>query len=212
MGSQMAGQQRMTKAERRAAAQAAMAKAAAVKRRSQVISWSVAGVVAVGLIAAAILVFSGMENGDDKDVATSSSASAKPAASFPPLPEGADPALGTKPKVTAGSGELTALTVTPIIEGKGPAATAGQTISVNYVGVSYKTGEEFDASWSGSEPFSFQLGGGNVIKGWDQGLVGVKVGSRVQLDIPSDLAYGDDAAGGAPTGPLRFVVDVLSAQ
>ncbi len=69
MGSQMAGQQRMTKAERRAAAQAAMAKAAAVKRRSQVISWSVAGVVAVGLIAAAILVFSGMENGDDKDVA-----------------------------------------------------------------------------------------------------------------------------------------------
>ncbi len=82
---------------------------------------------------------------------------------------------------TAGSGELTALTVTPIIEGKGPAATAGQTISVNYVGVSYKTGEEFDASWSGSEPFSFQLGGGNVIKGWDQGLVGVKVGSRFSL-------------------------------
>jgi peptidylprolyl isomerase len=101
--------------------------------------------------------------------------------------------------------------VTPLVEGKGEAAKAGQKISVNYVGVSYTTGKEFDSSWSRSEPFSFTLGQGQVIKGWDQGLVGVKVGSRVQLDIPSDLAYGDNANGGSPTGPLRFVVDVLSA-
>jgi peptidylprolyl isomerase len=201
----------MTKAERRAAAQAAMARAAAVKRRGQVISWSVAGVVAVGIVVAAILVFSGAQNDEDTEAVASPSASVTNKANFPPLPEGADPALATKPEVTAGSGELTKLTVTPIIEGKGAATTAGQTITVNYVGVSYKTGEEFDASWEGAEPFSFQLGAGEVITGWDQGLVGVKVGSRVQVDIPTDLAYPDRTDGPA-SGPLRFVVDVLSAK
>jgi peptidylprolyl isomerase len=207
----MAGRQRMTKAERRAAAQEAMARAAAVKRRGQMISWSVAGVLAVGLVVAAFLVFSSASDGDETDATAAPSASATGKASFPPLPKGADPALGTKPTVTAGSGELTKLTVTPIIEGKGAATTAGQTVTVNYVGVSYETGEEFDASWEGAEPFSFQLGSGQVIKGWDQGLVGVKVGSRVQLDIPKDLAYPDTTEG--PTsGPLRFVVDVLSAE
>jgi hypothetical protein len=65
--------------------------------------------------------------------------------------------------------------------------------------------------WSRSEAFSFQVGAGNVIKGWDQGLIGVKVGSRVQLDIPADLAYGDNPSGGQPAGALRFVVNVLTA-
>jgi len=102
--------------------------------------------------------------------------------------------------------------VTPVIEGKGAETKSGQQLTVNYVGATYKDGKEFDASWGRGEPFQFVVGGGNVIKGWDQGLVGVKVGSRVQLDIPSDLAYGDNASGGAPAGPLRFVVDVLAAQ
>ncbi|MBN1172170.1 MAG: FKBP-type peptidyl-prolyl cis-trans isomerase, partial [Micromonosporaceae bacterium] len=123
-----------------------------------------------------------------------------------------DPALATKPEVTAGTGELTELKVTPLIEGKGATVTSGQQLSVQYVGVSYPTGEEFDSSWSGGEPFTFVVGEGQVITGWDQGLIGVRVGSRVQLDIPSALAYGDSTSNGAPAGPLRFVVDVLSAE
>src|SRR6266545_631144 len=131
----------------------------------------------------------------------SASGSASPSAAvsgLPKLPAGADPALPTK------------LQVTTLIPGKGAVTQNGQTIEVSYVGVSFKDCKEFDSSWSRSQPFSLTLGQGQVIKGWDQGLVGVKVGSRVQLDIPADLAYGP---GDSPTnGPLRFVVDVLSAK
>ena len=122
------------------------------------------------------------------------------------------PALAKKPATGAGSGELSQLKVTPLIEGRGAATRAGQRITVNYVGVSYQTGEEFDASWNRGQPFSFQLGASQVIRGWDRGLVGVKVGSRVQLDIPSELAYGEITSGGRPAGALRFIVDVLAAQ
>jgi peptidylprolyl isomerase len=125
----------------------------------------------------------------------------------------ADPAtaLATKPVVTAGTGTVTELVVTTLIKGSGKPVVSGQTLSVNYVGVSYPTGKEFDSSWSRSQPLDVAIGQGKVIEGWDKGLVGVAVGSRVQLDIPSAMAYGDDASGGAPAGPLRFVVDVLSA-
>jgi peptidylprolyl isomerase len=191
------------------------AERAAARRRTWAIVGSVVAVVAVTVVVALLV------NGGGGKSTASASASASPQATaassataspFPPLPAGADPALATKPKTSAGSGTLTALKVTTLIEGKGAAVKAGQTISVNYVGVSFKTGKEFDSSWSRSQAFSFALGQGNVIKGWDQGLVGVKIGSRVQLDIPSALAYGDTSSSGSPTGPLRFVVDVLSAQ
>jgi peptidylprolyl isomerase len=134
------------------------------------------------------------------------------AAGAPALPPGADPALGTEPTVTAGTGNLTKLVVTTLIQGTGPAVKAGQNITVNYIGVTYKDGKKFDASWDSGQPASFPIGEGSVIPGWDQGLVGVKVGSRVQLDIPASLAYGDQPANGAPAGPLRFVVDLLAAQ
>ena len=206
----------MTKAERRAAAKAAAARAAAAKRRRQWIMTALAGLAVVAVIVGAFLAFRA-GSGDPHPPRASASpaaggASATGGPAFPSLPAGADPALGKKPAVTAGKGELTKLSVTPVIQGKGAAVQAGQNITVNYVGVSYQSGEQFDASWDRSEPFSFQLGGGNVIPGWDQGLVGVKVGSRVQLDIPSAQAYGDNPTGGRPAGPLRFVVDVLSAQ
>jgi peptidylprolyl isomerase len=208
-------QPRMTKSERRAAAKAAAAKAAERKRRNQAIAGAAAGVAAIAVI---VVVFALVRGGDTEGTAspsltTTPAASASPsAAAFPPLPAGADPALGEKPVVKAGTGDVTKLKVTTLIEGTGPAAAAGQQIAVNYVGVIYKTGEEFDASWTRQQPFEFQLGQGGVIPGWDQGLVGVKVGSRVQLDIPSDLAYGDNPGQGRPAGALRFVVDLLSAQ
>jgi peptidylprolyl isomerase len=141
-----------------------------------------------------------------------SSSVAEPSGAFPPVPAGADPALSKKPAVTAGKGTVSKLNATTLIQGTGAAVQSGQTIDVNYVGVTHADGKEFDSSWSRSEPFSFQVGAGNVIKGWDQGLAGVKVGSRVQLDIPADLAYGENPGGGRPGGALRFVVDVLSAS
>jgi peptidylprolyl isomerase len=157
-------------------------------------------VVVIGGIAFAFGAFR-----DKGDGTASPSASAAPAVSL-------DPALQTKPTVSAGSADLTELKVENLITGTGPETKSGQTLSVNYVGVSYTTGAEFDASWKTGQPFSFQVGSGGVIKGWDEGLVGVKVGSRVQLDIPTDLAYGPNAAAnGQPAGPLRFVVDILSA-
>jgi peptidylprolyl isomerase len=206
-----------TKAQRRAAA-----KAAAIRRqRLRALAGAFAGVAVVIVIIVTFILVARSRDEDEPTASTGATpAAGSPAAESPAaeapgppqLPEGADPALGTKPKVGKGTGALTKLTAKPLIEGTGPAAAAGQTITVNYVGVSYTTGEEFDASWNRGEPFSFPLGGGQVIPGWDQGLVGVKVGSRVQLDIPSELAYGDNPGGGRPGGPLRFVVDVLAVQ
>lgn len=207
----------MTKAEKRAAAKAEKARAAAAKRRRQALLGVLAGVAVVAVVVAAFLVF-GRDSGSGPTAQPTSSASAQetatpaPAATGAQLPPGADPALGSKPTVAAGKGPLTKLTATPLIQGTGAAVTAGQTISVNYVGVTYADGKEFDASWNRGQPFSFPLGQGQVIKGWDQGLVGAKVGSRIQLDIPADLAYGEQPSNGAPAGPLRFVVDVLGAQ
>jgi peptidylprolyl isomerase len=198
-----------TKAERRAAAKAARAAAARRRRLIRIGSWAGAAVLVVAVIVGVFLVV----GGDEQPTATASASGAPAAqacgAAFPPIPEGADPALCTKPTVTAGTGQLTELKVTTLIEGTGAAVAAGQSLTVNYVGVTYTSGEEFDASWKDQRPYPFVLGEGRVIPGWDQGLVGVKVGSRVQLDIPSNLAYGDS---GDPAGPLRFVVDVLAAS
>ena len=120
--------------------------------------------------------------------------------------------LKHKPKVAKPSGNPPSqLVVKDLVVGKGPAAKPGDTLSVAYVGKSFSTGKQFDASWDRPGPaFQFPLGGGQVIQGWDQGLVGVKVGRRVQLDIPADLAYGDNPGSGSPSGALRFIVDVLS--
>ncbi len=97
-----------------------------------------------------------------------------------------------------------------IVVGQGPAAKDGDTVSMQYVGAVYDTGTEFDASWDRGEAFDFTLGAGDVIKGWDEGIVGMKVGGRRKLVIPPDLAYG--AQGSPPLIPgdatLTFVVDL----
>ncbi|MER7281651.1 FKBP-type peptidyl-prolyl cis-trans isomerase [Dactylosporangium sp. NPDC000244] len=199
----------LSKAEKRAAVKAAKARAARAAQRRRVLTTVGAAVAVFAVIAAlAILV---VRYGGSSDPAASPSVAATEAP-FPPVPEGADPALSKKPDVKAGGGTLTSLVKTTVIEGTGPAAAAGQSITVNYVGVTYADGKEFDASWDHKQAFTFSLGGGQVIKGWDQGLVGIKVGSRVQLDIPPALAYGENPTGGQPAGALRFVVDVLAAQ
>jgi peptidylprolyl isomerase len=91
---------------------------------------------------------------------------------------------------------------------------AGDTISAHYVGVAHSTGEEFDASWNRGAPLDFRLGVGQVIQGWDQGIVGMKVGGRRKLTIPAHLGYGDRGAGGAikPGETLIFVVDLVDVR
>ncbi len=120
--------------------------------------------------------------------------------------------LSKEPNVTPPSGTAPkTLVVKEIIKGTGAEAKAGDSVTVNYVGVLYNGGKEFDASWKRNEPFTFTLGKGQVIAGWDQGVAGMKVGGRRELIIPSELAYG--AKGSPPTipanAPLVFVVDLL---
>ncbi|GAB3070111.1 FKBP-type peptidyl-prolyl cis-trans isomerase [Micromonospora schwarzwaldensis] len=106
------------------------------------------------------------------------------------------------------------LVIEDITVGDGPEARAGQLASVHYVGVAHSTGREFDASWNRGETFEFPLGGGQVIAGWDQGVVGMKVGGRRRLTIPPHLGYGARGAGGAikPNETLVFVVDLLGVR
>ena len=106
------------------------------------------------------------------------------------------------------------LGVEELVVGDGEEAVKGSKVVVHYVGVSFSTGEEFDASWNRGEPFKFQLGKGNVIPGWDAGVAGMKVGGRRKLTIPSAMAYGARGAGGVikPHEPLVFVVDLLSVD
>ncbi|NJP45935.1 FKBP-type peptidyl-prolyl cis-trans isomerase [Actinacidiphila epipremni] len=117
-----------------------------------------------------------------------------------------------KPEVDFPGGEPPAdLEIKDIWEGDGPQAKAGDTVSVHYVGVSFSSGEEFDASWNRGAPLRFQLGVGQVIPGWDQGVQGMKVGGRRQLTIPARLAYGDSGAGPIKPGEtLIFVCDLVS--
>ena len=97
----------------------------------------------------------------------------------------------TKPELDyPGDAPPTDLVIEDLIEGDGPAVEAGQTVTTHYVGWAFSTGEEFDASWNRGDPLSFRAGIGQVIRGWDQGLLGMKVGGRRKLTIPSHLAYG----------------------
>jgi FKBP-type peptidyl-prolyl cis-trans isomerase len=121
--------------------------------------------------------------------------------------------VGTKPTVEVPKGPApTHLVVKDLKTGDGAEAKSGDQVSVQYVGVLYDDGKQFDASWDRGQPFSFQLGSGQVIQGWDQGVAGMKVGGRRELIIPPNLGYG--AQGQPPSIPanatLVFVIDLLS--
>jgi FKBP-type peptidyl-prolyl cis-trans isomerase len=134
---------------------------------------------------------------------TSTTASAKTPTSGP---------LAKEPTVTVPAGAApTALVIKEIIKGTGAEAKTGQSVSVNYVGALFHGGKVFDASWKRNEPFVFTLGQGAVIKGWDQGVPGMKIGGRRELVIPANLAYGSKGAGSSipPNAPLVFVIDLL---
>jgi len=122
--------------------------------------------------------------------------------------------LATKPTIEAGKGaKPTKLESKDLVVGTGKEAKKGSTVYVNYVGSLWSNGKEFDSSWKRKEPFLFVIGTGEVIKGWDKGVVGMKVGGRRELRIPAEEAYGK--LGNAPKIPkneaLIFVVDLLKA-
>ncbi len=159
----------------------------------------------------------GNENKADEALATTStpasSTSTSPTATAAVKTPTTGP-LSKEPHVTPPSGPApTKLVTKELIAGTGAEAKSGDAVTVNYVGVLYKTGKVFDASWKRNETFPFTLGKGQVIPGWEQGVEGMKVGGRRELIIPASLAYG--AKGSPPTippnEPLVFVVDLLSA-
>ena len=121
----------------------------------------------------------------------------------------------TKPEVTIPAGDPPAdLVVEDLTVGEGPEAVAGTTCTMQYVGHAWSNGKQFDASWDRGQPFTFQLGAGMVIGGWDQGVAGMKVGGRRRLTIPPHLGYGARGAGRDIKGgeTLVFVVDLLGVR
>ena len=132
--------------------------------------------------------------------------------SKPASPEGKiSKDLDQKPEIPKPAGTPpTKLEGEDIVEGKGKKVKKGDDVTVQYVGVAFSTGEEFDASWERGEPFEFTLGNGSVIPGWDQGLEGMKVGGRRKLTIPPELAYGQNGSPPAigPNETLIFVIDL----
>lgn len=118
--------------------------------------------------------------------------------------------MGKKPTITKPTGDPpTKLVTKDIVVGKGPAAKDGDQLSMHYLGTLFDA-KQFEASWDAGKPYDFELGAGNVIPGWDQGIVGMKTGGRRLLVIPPDLAYGEAGQGNIPpNATLMFVVDVV---
>jgi peptidylprolyl isomerase len=162
----------------------------------------------IALCAALALAVAGCGGSDNSSSATQATSEAAAGKS------GGDTNLNSKPKVTVPSGAPPKkLEENEIVEGSGAEAKTGDEVTVQYVGIGYDSGEEFDASW-GREPFSFPLGAGEVIAGWDKGVAGMKVGGRRELVIPANLAYGSAGYPPAigPNEPLIFVIDLLAVK
>jgi peptidylprolyl isomerase len=121
--------------------------------------------------------------------------------------------MSEKPHVYVPAGEAppAELVIEDIEVGTGDEAKAGHTVEVHYAGNAWSTRQQFDASWDRGDTFSFKLGAGQVIGGWDQGVVGMKIGGRRRLVIPPALGYGSRGAGGVikPNETLVFVVDLI---
>jgi peptidylprolyl isomerase len=120
-----------------------------------------------------------------------------------------------KPDVSIPDSEPPAdLVIDDIVVGDGDEATAGAAVEVHYVGVAWSNGEQFDASWDRGDTFSFHLGAGQVIEGWDTGVQGMRVGGQRRLTLPPHLAYGPRGAGGVigPSETLVFVVDLVGVS
>ena len=178
-------------------------------------------VIIVKILSAAIasILLIGCGNNDGESVSTNSSNDTPTPIEIVPTPTPAGDVdnsdLTVKPLVTIPpSSPPTELIIEDLVVGSGSSVDVGDFLIMDYVGVSYSTGLQFDASWDRGSPFPFELGAGRVIQGWDQGIVGMAVGGRRSLTIPPDLAYGENGSGSGSIGPnetLVFVVDLLAS-
>jgi FKBP-type peptidyl-prolyl cis-trans isomerase len=164
--------------------------------------------------------------GGSSDSSTESSASTEAGKSSTKAAEGSEESGESAPKASPNEKKTKPTVTVPkgvspkksafreIEEGTGATAKKGDKVTVQYVGVGYDSEKEFDSSWSRNEPFSFTLGAGEVIEGWERGVKGMKVGGRRELLVPPELAYG--AEGSPPKiGPnetLIFMIDLLSVE
>jgi len=150
----------------------------------------------------------GNENTGDQALAKAGAAATTPSATTP-----TSGPLSKEPKVTPPAGAPpTHLVIRNLITGSGAEAKSGSSAAVNYVGALFHGGKVFDASWKRNEPFTFTLGKGQVIQGWEQGVPGMRVGGRRELIVPAELAYGAKGSPPSipPNAPLVFVIDLLS--
>jgi len=185
------------------------------KRRNNTRRAVIVGVVAVVVIGTGALLFSGKSSPTTTSTiastTTTTSASTAPATIKPianPSPAGK---FGTAPTVVVPTTPPpTSLEISNLITGTGTVAKSGDTLEVQYVLATYSTHKVIQSSWT-AQPFSFKLGAGQVIPGWDQGMVGMRVGGRRELIIPPALGYGANSpgAGIAKNDTLVFVVDLL---
>ena len=154
-------------------------------------------IIAVGLTGALVLgILIARGGSSDSDAGELTDLSAKPSIEPPDAPP---------PKE---------LVKRDIVKGKGAEAKTGDTVKLQYVGVVYETGKEFDATWDRGQPFTFKLGSGGVIPGWQQGIPGMRVGGRRELIIPPSLGYGAQGSPPAipPNATLIFAIDLLSVS
>ncbi len=162
--------------------------------------------------------------GDDDEPSGESGAETASTATPTPTPasddieaivQGTSKDLGAKPEFPVPSSEPPPeLVIRDVVKGKGRKAKAGDTLTMQYVGVAWSTGQQFDASWDAGQPFPFQLGAGMVIQGWDKGMVGMQKGGRRLLVIPPELGYGEQGAGDTigPNETLMFIVDLVEIR
>jgi len=173
-----------------------------------VLRWTIGGVLALGAVVLIAWIGGAFDNEDTAStdlpaIVTTAPVDTTPVDTLPTPP---------KPDVVIPDELPTELVVTDLVEGSGPAAQVGDTVVVHYVGVRSEDGVEFDNSYDRGTPFPVALGSGGVIQGWEDGLIGAKVGGQRQLDIPADLAYGDEGRGEIirPGDALTFVIDVMA--
>ena len=176
-------------------------------------------IVKILSVATAGILLLGCGNDGGESAATDSSTEVPTSIESVPTPtpagdvDNAD--LSVKPLVTIPpSSPPTELLIEDLVVGSGSPVGVGDFLIMDYVGVSYSTGLQFDASWDRGSPFPFELGAGRVIQGWDQGIVGMSVGGRRSLTIPPELAYGENGSGSGSIGPnetLVFVVDLIAS-
>ena len=204
MGTEKRERQKANRLQRQIEEQKA-ARANAVKRN--VLRWIIIAVLALGAVVLLAWI-GGAFSGDDEPETTVPTLTT-PVEDAVPQPTFETP---DKPEVEIPAELPTELQITTLVEGDGDEASTGDTVTVHYVGVLSADGTEFDNSYDGGSPFSVVLGAGGVIPGWEEGLLGARAGERRQLDIPAELAYGENGSGPIiqPGDALTFVIDVLA--